>query len=273
MAGIPGSSHELLQNELTQRQTKNPSYSLRAFAQTLGLSPGYLSLLLNKQRQLSQDKAVKIARKLPWNQSRQKYFLTLVEYENTKTEKDKAHLLSELQKWARISRQAPLLEADQFALIAEWQHSAILAILTLPGFVGSLESISQRLNVPPQETKASLQRLQRLNLVREEDGVWQATNEELHIQSTPSAAIRAYHKEVLRKAMAAIETQPSEKRDFSNFIVTVDEKKIPEAKKKLFAFQQEMAQFLEGKMPSQLYQLSIQLFRVDQDGKGPHHDK
>ncbi|WP_413290943.1 TIGR02147 family protein [Bdellovibrio sp. HCB337] len=275
MADIQGSSYQLLRDELISRQKKNEAYSLRSFAQTIGVSPSYLSLLFHGRRQLSQDKAVSIARKLQWNQSRQKYFLTLVEFENTKVAKDKQMLLEELQKWARASKQVPSLAVDQFAMISEWQHSAILAILTLPNFVGRIKNIAERLNISEADAESCLQRLQRLNLVsQDEQGLWQTTHEELHvIPEVASNAVRSYHKEVIRKAMVAIDTQESAERDFSNFILTVDGKKMGEAKKRIFAFQQEMAQLLEGKTPSKLYQLSIQLFRVDQDEKGKLHEQ
>ena len=44
----------LLRQELERRQAKNPSYSLRAFARSLGIDPGALSAILNQRRPLSE---------------------------------------------------------------------------------------------------------------------------------------------------------------------------------------------------------------------------
>lgn len=255
---------QLLQEELFRRQEKNAAYSLRSFARDLGISPSYLSLLFSGRRGLPLKLALRIVRKMNWPRARQKYFLALVEFDSVKSDRDKQKVLAEVQKWARLSHKTPSLAIDQFAMIAEWKHSAILAILGLPHFTATRENIAQRLGISVTETDAALARLQRLELVdRNSKGAWGATHANLAVHAIPSEAIRNYHKETLRKAMVAIDQQNFEDRDFSNFIFTVDKEMLPEAKKRLVGVQQEFSQLLEGKKPTQIYQLSIQLFRVD----------
>ena len=45
----------LIQTELKRRKTANKAYSLRSFARDLGLSPSYLSSILNKKKNIKSD--------------------------------------------------------------------------------------------------------------------------------------------------------------------------------------------------------------------------
>ena len=45
---------EIVKNEFERRKSKNKSYSLRAYARDLGISPSYLSKLLNSQVPLTE---------------------------------------------------------------------------------------------------------------------------------------------------------------------------------------------------------------------------
>lgn len=55
---------ERVARELAQRRSKNPRYSLRGFAQSMGLSHSVLSLFLSKRRSLSASSALRVAREL-----------------------------------------------------------------------------------------------------------------------------------------------------------------------------------------------------------------
>lgn len=262
------SAKDLLQHELTVRQKKNSAYSMRSFAKTLGVSPSYLSLVFKGERRLTQAKAQSFGRKLSWPIARRRYMTVLTEFETCKSESDKKHLLTELEKLSQLSRQVPSLDVDRFASISEWHHSAILALLTLPELKKTSENIAKRLNILPSDCDVALGRLLRLGLIsQDQNKCWIPTHENLYVEGIPSKAIRIYHKEVLRKAMVAIEMQSFEERDFSNWIFTVDPKRLAEAKQKIREFQNEMCQLVEGTSPSQLYQFSVQLFRVDADTK------
>ncbi|MGZ5280223.1 MAG: TIGR02147 family protein, partial [Pseudobdellovibrionaceae bacterium] len=231
------SAKDLLQTELRSRQKKNHAYSLRSFAQALGVSPSYLSLIFKGERRLTQTKARSIGQKLSWSAVRRKYFATLAEFEATDSNDDKQYLKVELERLNRLSRQTPSLEVDRFATISDWHHSAILAFLTLPKLIKTTEKIAKRLGLSQANCQAALQRLQRLELVTQnEKGEWIPTHHNLEVASTPSLAIRLYHKEVLRKAMVAVETLSFEERVFSNWVFTVDPQYLDKAKKKIQEF-------------------------------------
>jgi DNA-binding transcriptional regulator YdaS (Cro superfamily) len=54
----------VLLSELKIRKARNPSYSLRAFARFLGMSPGHLSQLIRGRKSLSRRQATNITARL-----------------------------------------------------------------------------------------------------------------------------------------------------------------------------------------------------------------
>src|SRR5690348_3475297 len=73
----------LLKNELEQRVTRNSSYSLRAFARDMNLSPQMLSLVLSGKKNISQEIAGNMIEGLELNPEEASHFLDLVILENT----------------------------------------------------------------------------------------------------------------------------------------------------------------------------------------------
>lgn len=54
MSTTPSSLSEILYAIFKKKQGRNPSYSLRAYARDLGISPGRLSVILNNKDQPGQ---------------------------------------------------------------------------------------------------------------------------------------------------------------------------------------------------------------------------
>src|SRR5580704_5383113 len=78
---------DYLKEEKARRTERNPSYSLRAFARSIELSPGFLNLLLQKKRSLSFERAQEIAKKINWSIEKNHAFLELVKTQALRQEK------------------------------------------------------------------------------------------------------------------------------------------------------------------------------------------
>ncbi len=76
-----------LQRELHRRQDKNPSYSLRAFARDLGVSPSKISGILSGSTGLSAKAALSIALHLRLSEHDQQIFVSLVESQHARSKK------------------------------------------------------------------------------------------------------------------------------------------------------------------------------------------
>jgi uncharacterized protein (TIGR02147 family) len=254
----------MFRDALLNRKEKNRTYSMRAFARHLDLSAAFVSLVIQEKRHLSPKIAMKVAQKLNWSSRKQKYFLSLLEFENPKTEFSQKAAAEQILKYKSSRLKFESLEIDVFAAISLWHHNAILSLLTLKDMTHSTHKIAQRLKLDPFETEAALQRLRKLGLVRLNGEKWSSTHSHIRVKSTPSKAIRAYHKQMLKMASEALDQQSFEERDFSNLTFTVDPSQLELAKLKILEFRREMAQLLNGSSASEVYQLSVQLFRLTQ---------
>lgn len=96
--GEPMTFRRFLMNELSQRQKRNVSYSMNAFARDLGLSSSRLSEILSGKVGISEDRAVKIADRLQLSESDKAYFVDLVQSEHSRSEVGKRAARARLQE-------------------------------------------------------------------------------------------------------------------------------------------------------------------------------
>jgi uncharacterized protein (TIGR02147 family) len=258
------SYRRILKDAFLERKEKNRTYSLRAFARHLGLSPAFVSYVFQEKRHLSPKIAMEIARKLNWNVQKQRYFLSLIEFENPKTDISQESAIEQIRKYQSSELKVESLEADIFAAISTWYYNAILSLLNLKNSKHTTQSIAQRLKLEKFEAESALHRLEKLGLVRQNGNEWSSIHCHIQVKSIPSRAIRSYHKQSLKRAEEALDQQPFEERDFSTMTLTVDPSQFELAKKKALEFRTEMVKLFENSNPTEVYQLSVQFFRLTQ---------
>lgn len=88
----------LLLNEFTARKLRRKSYSIRAFARDLDLSPSYLSLLIKGKRVLDVSRAFSICERLLWNRCQTKMFTLLVQQANARSDYERRALSDEIDE-------------------------------------------------------------------------------------------------------------------------------------------------------------------------------
>ncbi len=75
MADLDAYYRQLLVSEFEKRKTRNPRYSLRAFARTLNLDNGFLSKLLSGKTMLSIDLADQLTKRLQLSKEERSEFI------------------------------------------------------------------------------------------------------------------------------------------------------------------------------------------------------
>ncbi len=236
----------LIRSELARRTARNPRYSLRAFAKASGISHTVLSLVMNGKRQLSRKAAIKLAD-----------FLALAPEARAAliSSRDVAGVPSPIE-YQQIS-------LDTFAVISDWYHYAILSLLDVPGSRFEAKWIARALAISENEAQLAIDRLLRLGLVEVDvKGVARQAGKPLKIENTNStAATRQFHRQLLEKALDAIEGVMPDERDYSAMTFAMDPSLVPYARKKVQAFRRELSAELEAKGNAKaVYQLTVQVF-------------
>jgi plasmid maintenance system antidote protein VapI len=81
-------SAEILRDVLEQKLKANSSYSSRAFARDLGVSPTYVSFLLNGKKKLTIKRALSVSQILKMTESQARVFLKSVVLESRLNSED-----------------------------------------------------------------------------------------------------------------------------------------------------------------------------------------
>lgn len=187
-----------LRKELTERISRNPKYSLRAFARDIGLHPSRVSQILNGKQGLSTVMAKQVATKIGFSNEETKRFCQLATYLHARSKNLKELAYSDLQ----VADQAAsnhLLKEDAWEYISRWYYVVIQELCCNKKFVFTIKNIMSCLALSEIEVIDALERMVRLNILRlENNGTYVPTKEHLHIPSgIPSMAIKKAHEQYL----------------------------------------------------------------------------
>ncbi|MGE0764547.1 MAG: TIGR02147 family protein [Bdellovibrionales bacterium] len=254
-------THHLLQKELARRCQANPNYSLRAFAQALGLSPATVSMVLSGKRQLSKLAKQKVAERLGLS----------VE--------DRQIFLGDRQNRSEIKAQNfHLMALDSFAVISDWYHLAILSLLEVDKLALTAPSIARYLGIHEHEAKAAMARLERLNLIEKKQGRWKQKGKAIAFNNTNStAATIRFNRQILEQAIRSIENDPFERRAMSASTFEMDSKLVPMAREELKKWRRTTSErWRKTGHADQVYCLAVQLFplsRIINKKRGVKNEK
>lgn len=235
-----------LRNELNRSFMKkcegNRNYSLRAFARDLKIDPTLLSRLMKGERKFSAQMVQRIVSELnlPLNNSRE---LT----------RPKGKILNE----------------NAFNPISKWYFFGILELMGLPRFKSDAEWIAKRLNLSVAETNAALQVLSDAAHIDMSGKRWKVITTEsswADLNSTSRDRMN-YQKQLLEKGKEAIDEVDFARRENASLTISASRKLVPEIKKKIHKFKNELRDYIENHSPGDdVYQIVISYFPLTKDG-------
>jgi len=250
---------ELLEKEYFRLKAKNGQYSMRSFARKLNIGPSSLSLILNGKRGVGQKLAINLLAMMDLDlKTREKLLSAWWSKSKNKT-------------LYRPGAQSFLeLKADQYQTISDPLHFALLALTKRDDFKNDPEWMAQQLGATGADCKRALKRLIRLQFLKEQKGKLQATYEQIYSpDQVPLQATRAAQLKCLDQARDSLQYDSIEIRDFVSEIFTLNPRDLPEIKKQLRLFLDQILEKYENPIKAEVYQLSIQLIPFKQK-RGDH---
>lgn len=231
----------LLIQEFVERKTNNPRYSERAFAKSIGVSPGFLKLFFQGKRFLSAKRAKIIADRLGWS------------------EVEADELISAVVK--KKNPTITSLPSERFAEISDWYHFAIIEILKVKKNL-TPDQIAKYLNISPTEVNFSLSLLCKYGLVNLVDGKY-LPEQNYIVPAASSSAIRKFHRQCLEKAIEAVDAQSKEERELRSLTLAFDSSRKEEASAYIKNFVSKFeAKFGSGNL-DKVYQLTLAFYGLD----------
>jgi uncharacterized protein (TIGR02147 family) len=255
---------ELLGDYYVKKKELQPYFSYRAFSRRTGFrAPNHLQRVINGDRNLSADAALRYSQAMHLDSEEQDYFCTLVEHSHASDE-DEIRRLTEKLVAMRRYRGARRLDEAYAEYHSHWYIPAIFEMIACRGFVADPRWIAPRMRPPISEEEAAraLSILRELRLVEESGGQIAPVDAVLTTgREARRRAIAEYHRTMLESAKASIDLVPSDERDISALTLCMSEGGLERLKQRIQAFRKELLSLsAENHDGEQVIQLNMQLF-------------
>ncbi len=141
-----------LRQEFLIRCQKNNKYSLRSFANFLQISHSALSEIIDHKRPLTLKMRQRLALRLGLSPEQMEQM-------------EQMNQVSSSSAAPKLGSDYHPLERDQFDIISDWYHSAILELFTVKGFKPQAAWVANALRISLIEAKMAVERLIRVGLL------------------------------------------------------------------------------------------------------------
>jgi uncharacterized protein (TIGR02147 family) len=252
------------------KQTRGLSY--RSLARLIGLkSASYLKHVIDGDRNLSEEMALRFASGLKLEGDALSYFVELVQFNQAHTIEARLRAHRSLRGFARHRQLFPL-GAQHAEYHSTWYMPAIRELAARPDFEDDEEWIAARLRpkISKREAKHALATLLQLGLlVRDEQG---RVRQGEGLVTTGAEAqflhIAAYHQTMMKMAAESLDRFAQRDRDVSSLTLCLDKEGLREVKDRLRAFRRELLELSEvARNPRQVVQINMQLFPLSDGGE------
>ena len=240
-----GKAAQILLKKFEEGKQRNTRWSQRAFAKKLGLSSGALSEIMKGKRVLSLQIKKKLASKLQLSPLEQIDFFD---------EEMPAHLRIKRIEYVQLS-------SDQFHLISDWYHFAILSLINTKDFKPLPSFIAQRLGLPIKIVLEAWERLFRLGHLAKSGK--KVIRNFPRIETTDDMfdlSIQKAHLEDQKLIEKSLLENPVTLRDQRSMTITMNKKDLARAKELIMIFQDQFSAEIETSPAEEVYRLSIALF-------------
>lgn len=240
-------------------------FSFRLFSKRAGLrSTNYLRLVIDGERNLSRDMAMRFATGCELSGSAAEYFCDLVEFGQAKTTAEKARVYERLGRFRQF-REARRLDGAQAEYYSSWYVTAVRELVRRPDFQEDPKWLARQLvpTISVVQARKALELLHELGLVeRAADGRLVQTNPLVTTGPAPLGHhIFAFHHAMIDRAKDALDKFPRDEREISNITVCVSQAKLAELKERVRAFRRDLLLTAElDDNPERVVQINFQLF-------------
>jgi len=256
---------EALRALYAHKKAHEYGFSHRAFSRRAGLkSTNFLKLVMDGERNLSADAAIRFAHALGLSSQESEFFCELVQYNQARTTRERS-LAHERLVRLKPQRAVRELDAQQAAYYSRWYIPAIRELAARTDFQADAAWIARTLEPSISASLASkaLTVLTSLGLLSaDESGKLRPVDAHVGTGLAPLGhQLADYHRAMIERAGAAIDLFQRDEREIASLTLCIDERILPELKARLTTFRRELMQFAEQSGDrKRVVQINFQLF-------------
>lgn len=227
------------------------NFSFRQFSKLLGLSsPNYMQLVMNGERTLSLTLAKKVASVMKLSNPESEYFTTLVELEQSTDLAKKRTIEKKLASSLRVLRTSWLSEAQK-EIVEGWQHMLIRELVFFPDFQMDINWMQDKVDalISIEEIERSVELLIKAgHWFQDENLNWKARDVVLDTGDTilTRELVNKYHVSTFGKWSEILPDVSVDMREIGIVQIPISQKKIPDLKLRIRAFQDEIIGWLQS---------------------------
>lgn len=241
---------DLLNASINEMKKRNSSLSLRAYAQRVGISPGYLSEVLSGKRKVSKERARFIADKAQFPRAAQDRLNDLIDRNDGQSRRY-------------------LLRGEDIQLMTDIDYYRLIAAFEVLSIPCTRNEVLELLKIDPKKLDALLTTLTRIKIVRiSGENLFWTRNTVTTTDDVPSEEIKNFHRRMLSETPRAL-ALPVDEREFTSVIFGGTKSKISNGKKTIRNLRDLVVESMASSDDDCVYQLSIQLIPLSEARKAP----
>jgi uncharacterized protein (TIGR02147 family) len=260
---------EFLQAFYTYKKKANKSFSYRKFSQISGIkSSNFLMLVMQKRRNLSAKIATPVAKAMKLSRAESAYFVSLVKLEQAKDGEDREKFDRE-KKIAVRKIMTKILPTEKHRYLSTWYYPLVRELAFLPHFRPEAQWVSDKL-----QKMITIDQAEKAIKLLIDLGLWKINRGKIEVHDLvldtgdDSPVFRAdvvvpIHNDTLMAWTKILDRIPAEERELGLIHIPINSEKIPELKKRILRFQDELIGWLQDeKNPTQVVQVGTYLVPV-----------
>lgn len=258
-----------LRDYFAAAKVQKKQFSFRYFARRAGFSsPNFVQLVMQGKRNLGRAAVDQVTKGLGLTLPESSFFGDLVALGQAETLAERNRAFSRVAANRRF-RTARRLDGPLFEYLSQWYYPAVRELAARVDFVEDPAWIAAEVlpRITAVQARGALSTLEKLGLlVRDERGRLVRGDPTLTTgHEVRSVVVPAYHRQMIERAGAAVDTVPPDQRDVSALTVCIRASTLAELKERIHRFREEMLDRCDSETePERVYQLCIQLFPLSQ---------
>jgi uncharacterized protein (TIGR02147 family) len=230
-------------------QAKNPRFSLRSFAQKLGISNSALSEILRSKRKVSKAKALEFAKAIKLLEKHTKTLMDAF---------DKSGSLEQLKPVSNPLKEI-LLTSDQFHIMGDRKYFSVLALFRSP--MNSVSAMSARLGLTETEVQNILEELAKIGVLEKKNGQYIEKERAVFRTSEdfPDELMRNRRLQNTEASAKAIREKADGERGYFA-TVSVDKSKLDEIGPIVEDFVKRLSMFLRKPSSEDIFEVNVDIF-------------
>jgi uncharacterized protein (TIGR02147 family) len=266
------STSQILKLAFSRLKKQNPAISIRGMALKLNISHAFLSKVIAGKAAVPEARLKDIIKIFQLDPFATKELKDAMIANLAATEKIEKLLQREKTKKKRAIEVFEERPAKHLTVLANWYELPILEYLTCEGVNKDTDSIADSLSIKASAVIQALKKMEEANLVaKDENGEWKKISTYLRFPAhTPSAVLRNYYTDVLKRAteeLGKTSQEDYDRRLLINFSIATSADKISDIKERLSQYLYDLSIEMAEGSSDQVYHLTLGLIPITKSRK------